>query len=570
MGCNKRDQTDNDGFCRMHFNQFAVLNASEASEAWTCICGEKVFGRQKRCGSCNRWKGGKREPYTQGFKDEKVVSAPALSLSQGPLWNCTNCNTSNESQRRKCRGCNKWKSEVASSNRPRTSYTVSSVAMAQRKKSPIESTLWKCRKCGFDNFPQIFDCGSCKTKRPNWQWYAKQQGVTAPSSSVTAAAQVPPVPPSKSKKAIDYRKTGVSDPRSNGKWRVDIAYKNRDRYIGTFSSLDDAALANEAARTILYRTDEIFSEQEILEKVSAAKEAAAQAIARAVDAPSPPKDAGDKNSVTSLAPESESSLPEASGSTEQSNAGESSALPSLPPQNETTADHSNKDYTIEDILNEEQQEYQPFGTCNESMSNLERSLHYDFNQSYYSNNTYTYLLGSSYSRSYSNMGATKLGGDTRPDGSRTAEDPKAEGGAAATKDDAEKAVKVMSEEAIAESGGKDSADSVHDDLGKVSKGEVNGEEAVATDDTTNAEKAGEGLRTDGAKTKDPQKAGGAEVITEGDAERASKETSDGTIADSAGEGKGSSGFANGNSRGVSKEREDKSAELAASSEGCNR
>ena len=63
-------------------------------------------------------------------------------------------------------------------------------------------------------------------KRPNWQWYAKQQGVTAPSSAVTPAAQVdPPVPPSKSKKAIDYRKTGVSDPRSNGKWRVDIAYK---------------------------------------------------------------------------------------------------------------------------------------------------------------------------------------------------------------------------------------------------------------------------------------------------------------------------------------------------------
>ena len=153
------------------------------------------------------------------------MSAPALSLSQGPLWTCTNCNTSNESQRRKCRGCNKWKSEVASSNRPRASYTVTSVA-PPRKKSPIESTLWKCRKCGFDNFPQIFDCGSCKTKRPNWQWYEKQQGASAPSSDATPAAQiVPPMPPPKSKKPIDYRKTGVSDPRSNGKWRVDIAYK---------------------------------------------------------------------------------------------------------------------------------------------------------------------------------------------------------------------------------------------------------------------------------------------------------------------------------------------------------
>ena len=264
--------------------------------------------------------------------------------------------------------------------------------------------------------------------------------------------------------------------------------KNRDRYIGTFSSLDDAALANEAARTILYRTDEIFSEQEILDKVSAAKEAAAQAIARATEAPSPPNDVGDKNSVTSLATESESSPPEASNSTEPSSAGESSALPSLPSQNEATTDSSNKDYTIEDILNEDQQEYQPFGTCNESMSNLERSLHYDFNQSYYSNNTYTYLLGSSYSRSYSNMGATKAGEDTLSNGSKKAESPNTEGDEAATKDNAK----------------------------------VDGD-----------------LETDGAKTKDPHEAGGTEVSTEGDAECALKVASE-TIADSAGEGEGSS------------------------------
>ena len=275
-----------------------------------------------------------------------------------------------------------------------------------------------------------------------------------------------------------------------------------------------------------------------MDKVSAAKEAASQAIARAAETTN---DVGDKTTVASLAPESESSFPEASVSTEPteepSSAGEPSALPPLLPQDETAADLSNKDYTIDDILNEQPQEYQPFGTVNESMSNLERSLHYDFNQSYYSNNTYTYLLGRSYSRSYSNMSATKVGDDTRANGSKTAEDPKAEGDGAAAKDGAEQDLKVASED-------KDGAEIVNEYSGVLTKEEDKGEEAIATDGNTSAEKVDEDSQTNGVKTEDSLKAGGVEEITEGDAERASKVASEEAIADSVG--------------GVTKNEEDKS------------
>jgi hypothetical protein len=59
IGCGKLDQSYNDGFCRMHFNMFAVLDAEGDDadlESWTCLCGHTIRGSQKRCGNCNKVK----------------------------------------------------------------------------------------------------------------------------------------------------------------------------------------------------------------------------------------------------------------------------------------------------------------------------------------------------------------------------------------------------------------------------------------------------------------------------------------------------------------------------------
>ena len=52
VGCGKMDQSNNDGFCRMHFHMFAVREKSE--DDWTCGCGILMAGTQKRCGTCNK------------------------------------------------------------------------------------------------------------------------------------------------------------------------------------------------------------------------------------------------------------------------------------------------------------------------------------------------------------------------------------------------------------------------------------------------------------------------------------------------------------------------------------
>lgn len=52
IGCGKLDQSNNDGFCRMHFHMFEVREKSD--DDWMCGCGLLMAGTQKRCGTCNK------------------------------------------------------------------------------------------------------------------------------------------------------------------------------------------------------------------------------------------------------------------------------------------------------------------------------------------------------------------------------------------------------------------------------------------------------------------------------------------------------------------------------------
>ncbi|KAL7554134.1 hypothetical protein ACHAWF_017541 [Thalassiosira exigua] len=79
---------------------------------------------------------------------------------------------------------------------------------------------------------------------------------------------------------VDYRSVGVRQ-TSSGKWAVEISYKGKLRYIGTFITQDEAALANQVARENL-KTDEslVLTPEEDNAKVKLARVATMNAISK--------------------------------------------------------------------------------------------------------------------------------------------------------------------------------------------------------------------------------------------------------------------------------------------------
>jgi len=68
VDCNKFSTTRWAGFCCMHFNLLSAYDSIDDDgvgivehDNWTCRCGQLISGRQKRCGVCNKWRGGKRD-----------------------------------------------------------------------------------------------------------------------------------------------------------------------------------------------------------------------------------------------------------------------------------------------------------------------------------------------------------------------------------------------------------------------------------------------------------------------------------------------------------------------------
>ncbi|KAL7544620.1 hypothetical protein ACHAWF_007995, partial [Thalassiosira exigua] len=128
VGCGKLDQSKNDGFCRMHFNMFAVSDGQsggagggDSSEPWNCGCGHIMDAGKKRCGKCNRWKGGKRDPYDtkpRPVKKPRKTQAPTLTPAsrsfgkQGDQdvgnWMCT-CGRELPASKSRCGSCHRWR-----------------------------------------------------------------------------------------------------------------------------------------------------------------------------------------------------------------------------------------------------------------------------------------------------------------------------------------------------------------------------------------------------------------------------------------------------------------------------
>lgn len=115
MGCSKLDQAKNDGFCRFHFNMFSIvplpnnsINDAIDHVNWTCVCGELISGKQKRCGKCNKWRGGKREPYTTVSKKARMATGNISSDILQGHWTC-DCGNSVPSTKSRCGKCHHWR-----------------------------------------------------------------------------------------------------------------------------------------------------------------------------------------------------------------------------------------------------------------------------------------------------------------------------------------------------------------------------------------------------------------------------------------------------------------------------
>ena len=112
----------------------------DRSQDWSCDnCknGEIISASQSRCGKCNRWRGGKRKPGA---------------------WECPKCNLSNPGGKRRCTGCLAWKGPTKKSSE-------TSAASATATKP------------------------AASTKLP-----AKPQAVKAPAPIAHLPNQVPPLP----------------------------------------------------------------------------------------------------------------------------------------------------------------------------------------------------------------------------------------------------------------------------------------------------------------------------------------------------------------------------------------
>lgn len=126
-GCDKLRQARNDGFCRLHFNAFAISQLKQAPAAapaapedgakvadnrkppaatktadWLCSCGTNNPGKQTRCGSCQRWKGGKRQTIPKKKK-------PKASEESATAWDCNKCGNKVLASKSRCGQCHHWK-----------------------------------------------------------------------------------------------------------------------------------------------------------------------------------------------------------------------------------------------------------------------------------------------------------------------------------------------------------------------------------------------------------------------------------------------------------------------------
>eukprot|EP00985_Skeletonema_marinoi_P005765 scaffold2504_cov138-Skeletonema_marinoi.AAC.2 len=220
IGCGKAEQTQNDGFCRTHFNEFAIptdVTEVDLSEKWTCECGEEWPVRQKRCGntSCQKWRGGKRESYS--YSPSKYSGISEDNIIKDSKWTCDNCGEEVDMRKSRCGSCNRWRG-----GKRQGGWTLGSASNYDSDDGGIDrSKDWSCDNCndgevisasqtrcgkcnrwrGGKRKPAPWECSKCNLSNPGGKrrcagclaWKGTTKKVSEPPATTTAAKSVPSV-----------------------------------------------------------------------------------------------------------------------------------------------------------------------------------------------------------------------------------------------------------------------------------------------------------------------------------------------------------------------------------------
>lgn len=130
---------------------------------WTCDnCGEKVEMRKSRCGSCHRWRGGKRQGgWTLGSANNYDSDDGGIDRTKD--WSCDNCNDGEiiSASQSRCGKCNRWRG-------------------GKRKPAP-----WECSKCNITNPGGKKRCVGCLA------WKGTTKKISESASTASTAKSLP-------------------------------------------------------------------------------------------------------------------------------------------------------------------------------------------------------------------------------------------------------------------------------------------------------------------------------------------------------------------------------------------
>mmetsp|Transcript_30098 Transcript_30098/g.62330 ORF Transcript_30098/g.62330 Transcript_30098/m.62330 type:complete len:743 (+) Transcript_30098:2-2230(+) len=152
---------------------------------WVCDgCDHRNNWAKARCGSCQRWKGGKRTKT--GSNSQGIVIASAVGNQPNTPWNCAKCGNSNTAKKLRCSSCQSWKNgrrQIKEQNDaghmnfiPMTGQHQANIPHSKdgtrsdqqdaqtinRQEALIPQLPWACHKCGKSNAATKSRCGACQ------------------------------------------------------------------------------------------------------------------------------------------------------------------------------------------------------------------------------------------------------------------------------------------------------------------------------------------------------------------------------------------------------------------------
>ncbi|KAL7555303.1 hypothetical protein ACHAWF_018984 [Thalassiosira exigua] len=155
VNCGKMDQTACQGLCKVHFNELGSGPGGGGGGEWICDCGEVMNGRQRRCGGCHKWKGGKRDAQPRsrdtGISTDNIIDDD----DDGKPWTCS-CGNVVPAGKTRCGNCHHWRA----GKRKGGWKLGSAFGRAYDSDDGIDRTQdWTC--CGMTISANRTRCGTC-------------------------------------------------------------------------------------------------------------------------------------------------------------------------------------------------------------------------------------------------------------------------------------------------------------------------------------------------------------------------------------------------------------------------